>query len=172
MRLQFVLKRQLHATFVTMVALQIGCTGETTREHVSDDLAALQAIVHVPAATRSARWEMFGTPEYQGGVPGPTDYITLVAELDVGAIPPGTTPAIPGHVVYVVPEAARSWLSDAFRTFLSERKNQTFSLPASLGCQPYTSMMTKSGRPVSGFICVQVGRALLYLDLLPAEQQS
>lgn len=153
------------ALLAASIALQAGCSNESGRQGVSDDLAGLRAIVRLPDAARSARWGMFGTPEYHGGVPGPTDYLTLVAELDVVATPEPLTQAKPGQVAYVVPEAARPWLSREFAALLAGKTNAAFPLTANNGCHPYTSTITKSGRPVGGFICMNGGRALLYLDM-------
>lgn len=141
---------------------------DDNKKGVSDDLAALRAMVRIPAETGSARWEVFGTPEYNGGVPGPTDYLTLVAELEAGDKPPATGPAETGGV-HIVPEAARPWLSNGFRTLLSESKNATLPLSPKNGCLPYQSVVTKSGRPVSGFICTRAGKSLLYLTLMSTE---
>lgn len=48
----------------------------------SEDIAALRAIVNLPMEVKSARWEIFGTPDDSGWVPGPTDFHTLIAELE------------------------------------------------------------------------------------------
>lgn len=122
-------------------------------------------MVHIPVQAKSGRWEVFETPEYKGGVPGQTDYITLVAELETGDGPSETTSQNTGASVAIVPEAARPWLSTDFRNLLNERKNSWLVLSAKNACQPYQSVMTKSGRPVSGFVCTRPNRSLIYLTL-------
>jgi hypothetical protein len=37
----------------------------------SGDVKTLQQLVDISANLKSTRWKMFGTPEYDGGVPGP-----------------------------------------------------------------------------------------------------
>src|ERR1700712_2222985 len=50
------------------------------------------------------QWEVFGTPEWSGGVPGPTDFVSLIA---VGSQEPGSTPGGFGEDFhsYFVPNA-------------------------------------------------------------------
>lgn len=49
----------------------------------SSDVAAFHQLVELDLPAKSVRWEVFGTPEYSIGVPGPTDFVTLGAELPV-----------------------------------------------------------------------------------------
>lgn len=56
-----------------------GCHVNSSEQQPSRDLTALQAKVKIDLPIRSATWDIFGTPEYKGGVPGPTDLQTLVA---------------------------------------------------------------------------------------------
>jgi hypothetical protein len=58
-----------------------GCNIENESGKISTDISALQKIVSLDMATPSGKWEIFGTPEYTGGVPAPTDYVTLIAEI-------------------------------------------------------------------------------------------
>lgn len=179
-RLYRVCTRLFFAATAAIVINLAGCSMEDNKKGPSDDLAALRATVRIPAEVRSARWEVFGTPEYNGGVPGPTDYLTLVAELD-GQLnaerdagdksAEGTLPDR-GASVHIVPEAARPWLTSDFRTLLMNSKNTALALSPKNACQPYQSALVKTGKPVSGFVCRRTGRALLYLTLLadqPAE---
>ena len=48
-------------------------------QHFSDDVEALRRVVELDTNPAAIRWEIFGTPEYVGGVPGPIDFVTLVA---------------------------------------------------------------------------------------------
>lgn len=108
---------------------------------------------------------MFETPEYDGGVPGPTDYITLVAELRTGDQPSGTAFKDTGGSTPVAPEAARPWLAADFRTLLEKSKHSNLVLSPENACRPYAGTMTTSGRRVNGFACIRPGRSLTYPDL-------
>lgn len=139
---------------------------DDNKNSVSEDVGALKSIVQLPAETTFARWEIFGTPEYTGGVPGPTDYMTLIAELNpddkLWAELPSEGPAD----VYIVPEAARPWVSNNFRLLLDRSKNAKLTVSNKNNCKPYTTRLTKTGRPVSGFICKGANQLLLYMMVL------
>ena len=137
-----------------------------TRRGVSDDIGALREVVDIPVDLKWARWEIFGTPEYTGGVPGPTDYITLVAELELAPASAGFAAHTDRDNAYVVPEAARPWISDGIRPILEQSKNATLDLGPTKMCRAYTTRIKKSGRPVEGFTCTKGGRRILYLPLL------
>lgn len=71
----------LAAECVICVSLVMsGCNLERNSKE-SNDIAALQQFIELDILPRSARWEVFGTPEYSAGVPAPTDFITLIAEV-------------------------------------------------------------------------------------------
>ena len=146
--------------------LLIGCGMEDRKPQVSDDIAALRDVVDIPVDLKSARWEIFGTPEYTGGVPGPTDYITLVAELELAPASADFAAEADRDHAYVVPEAARPWISDKLRSILEQGTNATLDLAPTKTCHAYTARLKKSGRPVDSFICTQGGRTVLYLPLL------
>ncbi|GJI93838.1 hypothetical protein RugamoR57_05560 [Duganella caerulea] len=132
---------------------------------VSDNLSALREVINVQIPAASARWEVFGTPEYTGGVPGPTDFTTLIAELQPAD---GAWFASQKETVgtsFIAPEAARPWLSGPFRHLLAEHKNTTADLSTLGDCHPYTTTLKKSGSPVQGFVCGEDRRLLLYLAL-------
>ena len=114
--------RVLCATFFLL-----GCNMKDEVSKVSSDLAALRNVVNFDIKTKSTRWEVFGTPEYTGGVPGPTDFVTLIAEIEPEdqkffEIMP------PTGEVWIAPEAARPWLSSTFRSMLEGNKNTTVNL--------------------------------------------
>lgn len=139
---------------------------DDNKNSVSEDVGALKSIVQLPAETTSARWQIFGTPEYTSGVPGPTDYMTLIAELNpddkLWTALPNEGPAD----VYIVPEAARPWLPNEFRMLLDKSKNANLTVSNKNNCKPYATRLTKTGRQVSGFICKGANRLLLYLIVL------
>jgi hypothetical protein len=142
-----------------------GCSAQDKKLKASDDIKALEQLVDLSANLKSARWEMFGTPEYDGGVPGPTDYMTLIAEIEpvtnVDSFSRGTN----NKRIYIVPEAARPWLSSHFRTMLKKNKNANLDLATADGCHEYDTKIKKYGRSVSGFSCEKSGKVLLYLSL-------
>jgi hypothetical protein len=142
-----------------------GCSAEDKKMKASDDVMALQQLIDVPVNLKSARWEMFGTPEYHGGVPGRTDYMTLVAEIEPATNADSFTIGANDKSIYVVPEAARPWLSIQFRSILEKNRNANFDLSTAAGCHVYATTIKKSGRKVSGFSCEKSGNVLLYLSI-------
>ena len=96
-------------------------------------------------------------------VPGPTDYVTLVAEIDnveanwfAGLQEnPGAFSAVPG--------SARGWLSPYFKSLLASLEDGKEQIP---GCKRYKSTVAKSGRTVMGFVCEHNNKLLVYLNLV------
>jgi hypothetical protein len=142
-----------------------GCSAEDKKLKASDDVKALQQLVDLSPDLKSARWEMFGTPEYEGGVPGPTDYMTLVAEVEPVTNAESFTSGTNGKAIYIVPEAARPWLSSHFQSILVKNRNTNFDLATTAGCHAYETKVKKSGRKVNGFSCEKSGKVLVYLSL-------
>ncbi len=149
----------------TAVLCISGCSAQDKKLKASDDVMALQQLVDLSSDLKSARWEMFGTPEYEGGVPGPTDYMTLVAEIEPGTNADNFTSGTNDKSVYIVPEAARPWISSHFRNIMEKNKNANLDLATAAGCHAYQANVKKSGRKVSGFSCEQSGKVLVYLSL-------
>jgi hypothetical protein len=162
----------MHLKLTTLFALllAIGCSREDQIGKVSANLVTLREIIDLQIPAKSARWETFGTPEYNGGVPGPTDYITLVAELESDSSE-NETNKVPTGITYIAPEAARPWLSDDFRTILAQNKNTDVDLSRKAECRKYATTLKKTGKPVGGFVCSKSGQMLLYLTLW-SEQPS
>jgi hypothetical protein len=134
-------------------------------DKVSSDMGKLKELISINIPASKIQWEVFGTPEYTGGVPGPTDFITLVAEID-----PVDTKLIekfelPAGKQFVVPEAGRAWLSSNFRNTLEKIGSYDKELPNSLNCKKYATTIRKSGRKIDGFICHDGKSYLLYLTL-------
>lgn len=130
----------------------------------SDDLAELREIVEIDMLTSAARWEVFRTPEFSGGVPGPTDFVTLVAEM------PGVDPTVfdrraKSGTVWIAPEAARLWLSGNHRSMLRGFRNTSIDLSKVRNCRAAHGKLKKSGQPVHGFICNNSAKAIIYLTL-------
>ena len=151
---------------ITFLMTLTGCNVTNSDQQPSRELAALQAKVKIDLPILSASWEIFGTPEYKGGVPGPTDLQTLVAEFIL------MDPDFKAHAkleraaeVFVAPEASRFWMSPGFRKMMNEVRNSTEDMGQAYGCFEYEASLSHAGRPVNGFLCVSGDRALLYLTL-------
>jgi hypothetical protein len=166
MRLPVRLRFCACAAFVAVATTLGGCSNDGIRSGPSTDIAALRAIVRIPDDTKSVRWEVFGTPEYHGGVPGPTDYMTLVAELKADDTLWHALPKEGPSDVYIVPDAARAWLSNDFRQLLDKNKNAILTVSQKNDCKPYDTQLSKSGKPVDGFVCKGADRYLLYMMVL------
>lgn len=154
------------AAAVLVVLGLVPFSGNSRNPGVSNDLAALRAVVQMPSAFTAGRWEIFGTPEHTGGAPGPTDYVTLVAELRISPGDWRRLEAADGGKSFVAPEAARAWLSTPYRTLLVEHKGAEFELQSGQYCRAWSSKVVKSRRPVSGFTCLNGDHALVYLTLM------
>lgn len=142
-----------------------GCSVEGQTPSVSDNLSALRDVVNVQIPATSVRWEIFGTPEYKGGVPGPTDFTTLIAELQPADGAWFASQQETAGTSFIAPEAARPWLSEPFQRLLAEHKNTTADLSALRDCRRYATTLKQSGRPVQGFVCDGDRRLLLYITL-------
>lgn len=146
----------------------LGCTVEESKKNVSSNIDELRKMVEMPFSARSVRWEVFGTPEYHGGVPGPTDFITLVAELE-HLDKESLDRRLEEHGSdFIVPGAARPWLNHSFHALLQNNENSMLALPGTHNCHRYTSRLKKTSKPVKGFICGDPDRALVYLTLSAA----
>ena len=154
---------------VLSMAFLIGCTVKDDVAKVSTDVAALQKIVNLDATPRSAKWEIFGTPEYLGGVPGPSDFVTLIAELS-----PVDEQAIvekePAGTVWIAPESARPWLAEPFYSMLDKQKNTTVDLSTYPGCRSVNATLKQTGKPLKGFACSNAGKVLVYLTIADNSQ--
>lgn len=146
-----------------VIPMLFGCNMSNAK--VSKDIVKLKELVTLDVPITSAQWEVFGTPEYTGGVPGPTDYITLVAELQLTE--PSQFQALPAlsGKQFLVPEANRAWLSSVFRHALTEKGTSASEFPPTLSCKRYTSTVRKSSRAANGFLCHDGKSYLLYLTL-------
>lgn len=132
---------------------------------VSEDLSALREIINLQIPVQSARWEVFGTPEYTGGVPGPTDYVTMVAELRLSAPHWLETNKEPTGVTFVAPEAARPWMNVPFRRLMEKNRGANTDLSRQEQCSKFETTLRKTGKPVVGFLCARADQLLLYLTL-------
>jgi hypothetical protein len=152
------------AIFATGLLLA-GCDNSRPRPAASSDIAGLREIIHLEIPAASAQWEIFGTPEYHGGTPGPTDFVTLVAQLQPVPKEGFNLSDAAASPAYIVPEAARPWLIPAFRAFLDENRNSNADMAAHPECRRYLTSMKKTGQKVAGFACAQADKVLLYITL-------
>jgi hypothetical protein len=131
----------------------------------SDDLGKFQSLIKTDLSFKTIRWEVFNTPEYSGGVPGPTDYVTLVAE--VAPIDPRYFQARPKTgEVWIAPESARPWLDSEFHELLKKYGNKSADVSAMQNCRKFEAKLQKSDKTVNGFICNGLSKSLIYLTLL------
>lgn len=152
--------------FAATILLLGGCSFEDPKPQ-SEDIAALRKLINIPIHAKSARWDMFGTPETrERGIPGPTDFHTLVAELDHEQEWFSTLKEPTGEI-FIVPEAARPWLTKEFHDLLERNKTSRADLSSQADCRKYATSVAKSGRQINGFACKAAGRILLYLALDP-----
>ena len=131
----------------------------------SDDLGELEKIVELDTLVKSVHWEIFGTPEYTGGVPGPTDFVTLIAEvprLDQVSFERRSK----AGVIWIAPEAARPWISSENRSMLAKYRNSTVDLSILRNCRLASGKLKKTGQKVDGFVCNNSTKAFIYLILL------
>lgn len=133
-------------------------------EAVSRDIGALQQVVKISVPAKEIKWEIFGTPEDKGGgAPGPTDYLTLVAEISPSDTSWITRLKDDAGKVWIAPESARPWLSWYFQTLL---RKPGADLSKVANCKKYQVQLTKTGKFVDGFACEHQGVLLIHLMLL------
>ncbi len=131
---------------------------------VSRDIGALQRVVKISVPAKAIKWEIFGTPEDKGGgAPGPTDYVTLVAEVEttdrswIGRLQESAGKE------WIAPESVRPWLSPYFQILLNKSNTDVNKLN---NCKKYEVEVTKSGRLVNGFACEHEGLLLIHVKLM------
>jgi hypothetical protein len=121
-------------------------------------------LIEIDVAVESVRWEIFGTPEYTRGTPGPTDYVTLIAEVEPSEQEKFQTRPRAGEV-WIAPEAARPWLAKEFRTLLEKHAGNATDLSSMSKCRVHRAKIEKNGKPINGFICNGSEKSLIYLTL-------
>jgi hypothetical protein len=131
---------------------------------VSNDIVALRNLLELDLSVTKGRWEMFDTPEYTGGVPGPTDYVTLIAELEPSDQNTFERRPQAGKIC-IVPESARPWLAEGFRSMLEKHRNSCTDLSSMLNCRTYHAKLKSDGKQFDGFICNDSGKSLVYLTV-------
>lgn len=130
----------------------------------SEDANAFNQLISLETPLSPIRWEVFGTPEYDDGVPGPTDYLTLIAEVQ--PIRDEIFKGLPtGKSVWIAPESARNWLNPKFQRFLTGSKNTSIDMTEVSDCRVLTGLAKKTSRPVTGMVCRGENSMLLYVTI-------
>jgi hypothetical protein len=130
---------------------------------IETSIAELRKRIDIQIPIKSVQWQEFGSPEYLGaGAPGPTDNVILVAEMETSD-PNWFKPEPKSEfIMRVVPESARPWLSETFRTEMKKSMPKNDYRPT-IPCKDYSTTFTKTKHPVEGFICAVPGKVLLHL---------
>jgi hypothetical protein len=135
-----------------------------SHERVSNDVTLFQSLIETDLSISSVRWEVFGTPEYSGGVPGPTDYVTLIAEVEPADSARFQSRSREGRV-WIAPESARPWLVEGFRSLLGKHRNRNLDLSLMPNCRKLQGKLKKTSKLVEGFVCNDHGKSLIYFAL-------
>jgi hypothetical protein len=157
-------KTQIFVALLFVVAFSSGCDVKGNRAEVSNDIVALHNLLQLDLPAKGARWEVFDTPEYTGGVPGPTDYVTLIAELELSHQKNVEWKSQMGKVC-IAPNAARPWLAEGFRSMLATNRNDCTDLSNLPNCGKFQAKLKKDGKWTEGFLCNNSEKLLLYLTL-------
>ncbi|WP_426212624.1 hypothetical protein [Massilia sp. TWP1-3-3] len=137
---------------------------------VSRDMRELQQVIKISVPAQAIKWEIFGTPEDKGaGAPGPTDYMTLVAEVTAPDSSWMEHLKDNAGKVWIAPESARPWLSQYFQTLL---KTANKNLTNWTHCKKYQVELTKTGKLVDGFACEHEGLLLIHVLLLAPQARD
>jgi len=143
-----------------LIWLSLGACDASSGARSSTDQAELARLVKLDLPINTVRWEVFGTPEYAGGVPGPTDYVTLIAEIEPAMSFAQTNTA---ETARITPDSARPWLSPDLRTLFTQHSNSQPVLSRVGNCAPLQAELTKSGEKVQGFLCSGKASSVVYL---------
>lgn len=130
-------------------------------------MTPLQEFVRLQIDYSGAKWEVFSTPEYNGGgVPGPADESTLIAEVILNPVAIAAVEKFPiAGEYFIVPEASRVWLGAGFRKLLAKERNSTVNMGKYPGCHSISGDFRLDGKVRTGFICMNSTAALVYFPL-------
>jgi len=147
---------------VVLATLLTGCVSKEDQDKSSTDIGALKDLIDLQFPYTSARWEVVATPEYKGGIPGPTDYMTLLAEI--GPRDDQRFSALPmAELLRALPNSARSWMNAESRTLLNTSNTTLTGLRHHLECRTIKGILTRSRKMVTGYLCTSGDRMLLYM---------
>jgi hypothetical protein len=147
-----------------MLCTLFGCQIEAEKTNASSDANAFNKIFALDVAFESITWEMFDTPEYTGGIPGPTDFVTLVAQIE----PPNDAKFEDrplGVSIWIAPESSRPWLDMDFRNFLERSKSKTIDISRKEDCRKLTGILRRTSKPINGFMCKSGKKILVYIKV-------
>nr|GEU80231.1 hypothetical protein [Tanacetum cinerariifolium] len=134
---------------VSLVFFLFGCDMSEEKQKVSKDLVAFRNMIALDIPIKTVTWEVFGTPEYNGGVPEPTDFLTLIAEIE----PVSNEEFLnsdTGKSVWIAPESPRPWLEKEFRNLLEISKNSSFDISLKNNCRSISGTLKQTGKAVNG----------------------
>lgn len=130
----------------------------------SRDVEAFKNLITLEFPVTNIQWEIIGTPENTIGVPGPTDYVSLVAEIE--PVNEGIfTSLSPNKKIWIASKAARPWMDENSRTFLTKNKNTVIDVSAMENCRTISAKLTKSNTPVTGVICRNKNKMLMHITI-------
>lgn len=130
----------------------------------NDDMNALNRIIRIDANFKSARWEVFTTPEYDGGVPGPTDYVSLVIEFDSSSIHVVANDSRFGSI-WIAPGSARPWITKQNQLFFKNFENKTIDISSQKNCSGISAWLAKTNKKIDGIFCQKSSTGLMYFTL-------
>lgn len=155
----------------TLLTLLAGCSPQENQKKSSTDVDGLKKLITLPFPYTNARWELFATPEDDGGIPGPTDYITLVAEI--GPRNDQQFNSLPRAPLFrALPNAARSWMNAASRRLLNSLHAPNAELSHHPDCRMVAGLIKRSSRAVTGYLCTSEDRLLLYMVVVDHTEHS
>lgn len=147
---------------VVLAILLTACVSKEDQDKSSTNIAALRDLLDLQFPYTSARWEVVAPPEYKGGIPGPTDYMTLLAEIGPRDDQRFSTLPI-AEPLRALPNSARSWMNAESRTLLGTSSTTSTGLRHHPECRTITGMLTRSRNKVTGHLCTSRDRMLLYM---------
>lgn len=141
------------------------CQVDAEKSKASSDADSFNKIFALDVAFKSIAWEMFDTPEYKGGIPAPTDFVTLIAQIEPGndAKFEDRPPSMP---IWIAPESSRRWLDTDFRNFLERSKGKTIDISREKDCRALTGILRRTSEPVNGFMCKSEKKILIYIRVI------
>lgn len=138
------------------------CNSSENPKQSSTDIDVLKKLINLQFPYASARWELVPTPEFNVGVPGPTDYITLVAEI--GPRDDQKFSSLPmAESFRPLPNTVRNWMNAESRILLSTSNAASAGVAHHSDCRYVTGTLMRSSRTVTGHLCPSANRMLLYM---------
>ncbi|WP_143707464.1 hypothetical protein [Uliginosibacterium sp. TH139] len=130
----------------------------------STNIDELRRYINIDSGLQVSQWEIFGTPDWEGGVPGPTDYLSILFVGPTEHAQQKSAGDESHKVDFLPPNAVRAWLGSEEKEALQRilgRKSQV----ANAFCALRSFYAVKSNKSVEGFACI-LGTRTLYFVLL------